>query len=1157
MAAFRVIRGLRPGGVLLGIALLATATTARAITVPGDFAAQNVMPGVSLDLPTSIAFLPDGRMLVGEKRGRVWLVTNGVPGLHPLWQGEAEVLNENDSGLLDVAVDPHYFLNHYIYLLYTVDPDSDGVDDNTDAFGRLTRYQVGWNDSSVVDSATRTVLFGTSWRDAPLTGSITHGLGALRWGRDGTLLVSAGEGSHYDQADAGGLDSAMFTPDRADTAQDIGAYRAQWIHALSGKILRIDPVTGQGLPSNPYWTGDPDDAASKVWAYGLRNPFRFSVEPGTGSDDPIDGNPGVLYIGDVGWATWEELDVARQSGLNFGWPCFEGFAEDTVYDIYGPQPNRAGCSSVGTPENPAQLTAPLLVTNHQDALLSVPPGASGNCIIVGGFVTSPGYPDAYQGVWLCDYGTGSIRILHPSPGDGIVSIDDFATGADGPVDMQIDPLSGDPVYVAINIGQIIRLHYTGGPDQPPVPLALASPSAGPAPLVVAFSSESSSDPDGDALSFGWSFGDGQGSTLPNPVHSYATPGSYNAILTANDRRGGVTSDTTVVLVTESTAFPATLLMDNFGRADGPLGGPWSHASPQLVIRSTRMTESTDDPAAAVWPEPAGPSQEAWMRVTTLSSTAARQALILKLQGGDTTADHVEMRYDASRREVRLNLFTAAGGMQTFAGPWTVRLRAGDQIGARAYANGRVEAYRNSALIGAGTLPSTWPGRTAAGGIGFALTGASAARHDDFGGGTLMLTSNTPPNAIARAPHDSSFYIAADTIRLVASGADAQDDSTRLAYHWDVLLHHNNHIHPVLEADSAVATYLGENHDDGTGVWIDNRLIVTDTGGLSDTTDVHLFPEIDLRPEAAHSSPSTPGTTAPALYRFVLHNDGRMPAPLSHWVLRGDNTVLAQGDTLVGARDSLTVLAWGPPALPAGSHVLRVTADTLSATPVVETNEANNAAVRTMAVVDGPGPDEFPPMFIGAPGTEPSDTWALVRWTNDEPTTGVVRFGATPALGDSSAIDSIAVPSLAHTVTLAGLHPSQVVYFRIAATDAAPARNTAVSALDSLATLAGPLAVGEQLPQRLALSSASPNPMRAGTALALALPTVAREVRFEVLDVAGRVVWSASPRSYAAGNWPLAWPGMTRRGRVAEPGLYLMRVTVDASPPFVRRVVVLR
>src|SRR5262249_50202594 len=111
---------------------------------------------------------------------------------------------------------------------------------------------------------------------------------------------------------------------------DVIALRAQDVDSINGKLLRIDPATGNGLPDNPFYAG-PTDIPSKVWCYGFRNPFRFTILPGT-SD---------VFVGDVGWDDWEELDVAARGG-NYGWPCHEGPFIQPRYDAAFPSSCTAG-----------------------------------------------------------------------------------------------------------------------------------------------------------------------------------------------------------------------------------------------------------------------------------------------------------------------------------------------------------------------------------------------------------------------------------------------------------------------------------------------------------------------------------------------------------------------------------------------------------------------------------------------------------------------------------------------------------------------------------------------------------------------------------------------------------------------------------------------
>lgn len=95
--------------------------------------------------------------------------------------------------------------------------------------------------------------------------------------------------------------------------------RVQDLDSLAGKILHVTRA-GMGVPSNPFWTGDARANRSKVWAYGLRNPFRLALRPVTS----------VPYVGDVGWDDFEEIDVAPR-GAKLGWPCYDGRTRARFY----------------------------------------------------------------------------------------------------------------------------------------------------------------------------------------------------------------------------------------------------------------------------------------------------------------------------------------------------------------------------------------------------------------------------------------------------------------------------------------------------------------------------------------------------------------------------------------------------------------------------------------------------------------------------------------------------------------------------------------------------------------------------------------------------------------------------------------------------------
>ncbi len=1229
-------------------ACAAAAPSAAVPVVPANFAVEDAAPGAGLTVPTAIAFLPDGRFFVTEKRGRVYEVRNGVRQANPTVSIENEVLNANDRGLLGIAVDPNYYVNHYLYLLYTVDPDSNGTETNNDAFARLTRYQVNFTDSASVIASSRAILFGHTWTSGPVSASPSHTIGALRWGRDGSLLVASGDGAQFNSVDSGGQDAGAFGAGKTDPYEDIGAFRAQYIGSLAGKILRLNPANGHGYASNPYATVDLTAAQSKVWCYGVRNPYRFCVRPGTGSTDPAAGSPGTLYIGEVGWSTYEETNVARVGGLNFGWPCYEGVGAQSGYQAASPAHH--GCGTIGTPANPATATGPLSQWHHSNASLSIPSGITGITSTGGVFYTATSYPLPYRNQYFyADYGQNWIRVAVVDVNDNLTQVLDFATAADGPVDFAAHPVTGDVHYVAINASQVRRIRYTGpsGGNNPPVAAVSATPQIGAVPLNVSFSSLGSFDPDNDPITYAWQFGDGGSSTAANPTHLYTTTGTFVAQLTVNDGRGGTDIETiTITVQAPGAAFPSTPVLDNFNRANGPIGPPWVDATSGLNVSSNALTQSVVT-NSTVWNGGTfGSNQEAYFKFVTASPTAVEQNLMLKVQGTTWSSGHIEVAYNANQSKVNVNTYASSQGWVGRGSVNGVTFAAGDQFGARVDSVGVVHVHKNGVELGS-VSAAAWPFATGGGRIGLTLSEINGSVLDDFGGGTVVVTVNTPPTAQILSPPPDDFFHDGENVALSGTGTDGQTPSGSLTYQWIVDLHHNVHVHPAWFTFSGpTASLLGEDHDDGTGVFFRIHLIVTDPGGLADTASVDLWPEVDLTPSAITTLPDPPVEGQPVEYRFHLRNLGRLPAPISRWSLRLGATELAARDTVVAALDSALVRVSGiAPA--AGSYVLRARADSLGT--VFETNEANNASTRTVGVVV---PPNTPPVAaIGAPADSAfyvaPDTLRLASASTDAEQAGatlghlwsvflrrstadslvatftadsadfvtadfedgegvgyVVRLRVTDAGGlvDSASVflrpecDLSPGPVGTNGAHVAAGEPSGAAFW-LRNAGRLPARRTrwmllldgaplaegerAVPALDSVRVQAllpggftagahslravadtlgelaepdetdnasdiafsapgGTTGVGEGAVAALALSAPRPNPTTGGASLELALPAPAA-VRFEVLDLQGRVVSAARAAVRGAGRWTLRWDGKVAGGEQAPPGVYLARV----------------
>lgn len=462
-------------------------------------------PGL-LKNPTAVVPVPGGGAFVAEKRGTVrWFATDGSLQQPIVVDLQDEVGSFSERGLLGLAVGPNFTpdggADSWLYLLYTVSglPGVDASFDFEDYYGwsRLTRYriQLGLFNTPVVDATSRQVLLGERLPDGRVPNAIaslhnSHSNGSLVFAPDGSLLLTVGEGAHFETFDAGGIDSPGFESfthpvtgllGPLTVVQDSGVFRAQDPRSLAGKVLRIDPATGLGLPSNPYFTGDPDDLESRVWGLGLRNPFRAALQPGTGSLDPQLAAPGRLYVADVGTAEYEELNLFDMPGLNGRWPCFEGPDPQFLYSGYQrPGPNPLSLPDCVVPVQGSAID-PVFSWSHQNDALTVPSGLTTNwdgtplpgqlavCLGALGFAEGLGFPPLFDGnLFAADFGYGWLSAIEldaqgsPSAvrsfGSGLFSLVDMQPAGDGSGLLLVDYASGLD-------GRLQTLRYVGeGPS---------------------------------------------------------------------------------------------------------------------------------------------------------------------------------------------------------------------------------------------------------------------------------------------------------------------------------------------------------------------------------------------------------------------------------------------------------------------------------------------------------------------------------------------------------------------------------------------------------------------------------------------------------------------------------------------------------------------
>ncbi|MEU6642703.1 ThuA domain-containing protein [Saccharomonospora sp. NPDC046836] len=542
--------------------------------VPGDCGATDnesfAITKLTDDLadPFELEVTPDRRVIYIQRTGQFKMIDQET--LEVTTVGDLELglsTARHSDGLTGFALDPDFAANGWLYAMYS-DPDVAQIN--------ISRFTFDFETDLLDMGSERPLLSFPTWRDQGLAN--VHMGGAVEFGPDGSLYAAMGDNTDFSQ-------SNNYAP--IDERPGRAAWDAQATSAntndLRGKVIRILPTDDGGYeipPGNlfPPETSDPELTRPEIYAMGLRNPFRITVDQQTGdllvADYGPDANQPDPQRGPEGTVEW---NVISEPG-NYGWPHCAG--NNIPYRDYDFATGESGepFDCAGGPINDSPHNTGLQqLPPAQEAYIWYSYAQSPNFPELGaggaGPMSGPVYdydpdldsdtkfPEYYDGKWFVfEYTRNFYKTITRLTEDLDFENDRFDPVAEGDL-LSINPFLGSTtfrgpfesafgpdgsLYVMdfgtgsgagrgdVNDGAgIYRIDYVGG-DRPPTPAASGTPTSGQLPLAVEFSSEGTRHSAGLPMTYHWSFGDGATSDEPNPTHTYTTAGNYTALLTVTD-----------------------------------------------------------------------------------------------------------------------------------------------------------------------------------------------------------------------------------------------------------------------------------------------------------------------------------------------------------------------------------------------------------------------------------------------------------------------------------------------------------------------------------------------------------------------------------------------------------------------------------------------
>ncbi|MEA3183694.1 MAG: hypothetical protein QOJ74_171 [Ilumatobacteraceae bacterium] len=576
--------------VTVAVTFAAQSPTAAATVLPAGFTDAQWVSG--LNRPYQMEFAPDGRLFVSQQGGRLRVIKNGVLLATPFVT--VAVDSHGDRGMIGIAFDPAFSTNHFVYVYYTAPTPA--------SHNRVSRFTAN---GDVAVAGSETILI-----ELPNLGASTlHNGGSIHFGADGKLYISTGD--------------------------NVQGAVAQSTASLLGKVLRINS-NGTIPADNPFAT-TLTGSFRAIWALGLRNPYTFGIQPGTGR----------IFIDDVGAMTWEEIDDGV-AGANYGWPTTEG------------------------PTTDPRFKSPLFAYNHGST-------ATTGCAIAGGTFynpTVPGFPASYVGKYFFgDACGGWIHVLDPVTKTAA----QFMTAGVGVIDVKTGP-DGSLYYLARlnavnNPGFVHKVSFSSKP-------AIASPPVSTTVLVGDPATFSVVATGNAPLSYQWQRGGvniagARSASYILPTTTLADSGSQFRVVVTN-ASGSTTSVSATLTVTTNRPPTGTILTPAVGShynagnvvtftasATDPEDGTLTASafSWQVVFHHNTHTHS----GPPIGPGPSGNSKSGTFVVPDTGETSTdvfyRIHLTVTDSGGRSTTTFVDVLPNTATLTFQATPTTPNGGLQ--------------------------------------------------------------------------------------------------------------------------------------------------------------------------------------------------------------------------------------------------------------------------------------------------------------------------------------------------------------------------------------------------------------------------------------------------------------------------------------------------------------